>query len=118
MIFDELDKKIIGVLYEEYCSNPKRKISTYYIAKKIFGDKDKYGLIKKNNLVSSRVRRLAKIGIVENEKIENRKYYKIVDKLIIGDATITVKFKNRKDKLNLGKGVLIMYDDSYIFFTF
>lgn len=89
---DKFDAKIINILV----SGDEGEISSYDVAKKMFGDLKKHDLKLKDNFVRSRLKRLDRIGILYSVKTHNKRNYflskncrVIRGKMQIGQKTIS-----------------------------
>ena len=114
MMLDDVDLGIIKSLHE----NELKGIfmSSYAVTKEMFPNLEKYGLIKKNNFMIKRLKRLVKYGIITNRQSSKKKiFYAIDKKIVMGTAKLIVKSNNKKIKLDIGDGFLYRVNDKVAF---
>ena len=96
----------------------KKTTTSYMIAKKLFNVRDSYELKKRDMAVKFFLNRWNQYGVLKREDINGKTFYSIdPERIVYGDAKITIKLGKTKKTFNLGATIGILdKDDNWIFF--
>lgn len=110
MKLDDLDIVIIGYIYKN------ENVTTSDIAKAILDSEDRNELKKNDNIIRNRLKKLIDKDVVLLSQSKPTYYNINKSKVMVGDSEIKVTNNGKSFKIDMGKCLIITYDNKYLSF--